>query len=191
MVLESVEYLVGDIITLRKTDMKYLQIDTFFDCTWFRPKNSVLGADGYGSKMGFYYVNSPLKLINLGSTYNRMHIADQVFEKENRYRAEIDEQYSGHGANMLYHRMLMEHDMSQNFDGTIMQEQYCDNEDFVGADEIVLFKRSHSKIGLVRTLKLDGGFTPFDPCKCKFPPELTKPTGTEELKEEEMETESL
>ncbi len=136
-------YVRGDIITSRKTDITHLYIKNFKDITWFRPRDYVQVPDSYGLFTGFYYVNSTLKLIDLGSTYTRSQL--QLLMPEVSYDA--DAQYEGGNSNLLLHTLIMTCPELSDYDGTIIDS--IADEDLQGAEEVVLFRRSYTKIGLL------------------------------------------
>lgn len=147
--MDVIEYLRGDILTLRKKDSKWLDVGNFFDLTWFRPKcsDSASSASVYGSIVGFYYVKCRLKLLNLGSKNNRLSIYNMLPE-DKKYLSHPDEQYSSHRSNLEYHEYVMK--FFPEVDGTIIEPHICDDSEYEGAEEVVLFRRSYFKISLMR-----------------------------------------
>lgn len=136
-------YVRGDIVTSKKADMSHLYVKNFKDITWFRPRDYIHVSDSYGPFTGFYYVNSTLNLIDLGSTRTRYQL--QLLMPEVSYDA--DSQYEGANSNLLLHTMIMTCPDLSHFDGTIIDS--ISDDDLKGAEEVVLFRRSYAKIGLL------------------------------------------
>lgn len=91
-----------------------------------------------------------MKLLNLGNTRNRSLIQNHILSSNNKSLINPDIQCSCRKKNLELHEILTNLEILGEFDGAIIAEEICDDEDSEGAEEAAIFNHSCGSLGLLR-----------------------------------------
>lgn len=148
MILQTITYRRGDIIRVIKPDENHVRKENFFPITWFRPKGYTAIPQSLPLPyIGYYYVNQDLNLVNLGQSESRQQIKKQIL-RDNGTLLNTYTQYLFPSRNLELHKLLMSHPDLEEYDGTITTKTSSNMN--LKTEEVVLFERAYTKIGLLR-----------------------------------------